>query len=129
MPTIPHRLAGWRMDPPVSVPRETGASHAATAAADPPDDPPGIRSRSHGLRVVKYALFSVDEPMANSSMFVLPIRTASAALSRSTTWASYGGTNPLSILLLHVVGTPLVHRTSLTATGTPARAPSFSPFL
>ena len=28
IPTIPHRAAGWRIDPPVSVPRETGASHA-----------------------------------------------------------------------------------------------------
>src|SRR5829696_6311033 len=129
MPTIPHRLAGWRIDPPVSVPSDTGASHAATAAADPPDDPPGMRPRSHGLRVVKYALFSVDEPMANSSMFVLPIRTASAAFRRSTTCASYGGTKFWRIFELHVVGTPRVQSTSLTATGTPARAPSFAPRL
>ncbi len=42
--------------------------------------------------------------MANSSMFVLPTITASAARSRSTTWASYGGRNPCNILLAHVVG-------------------------
>src|SRR5262245_30434629 len=127
MPTIPHRLAGWRIEPPVSVPRETGARHAATAAAEPPDDPPGVRSRSHGLRVVKNPLFSVDEPMANSSIFVLPMRTASAAFSRATTWASYGGTKFLRILLLQVVGTPRVQSTSLMATGTPASAPSLAP--
>ena len=46
---------------------------AATAAAEPPEDPPGTRSRSTGFLVGPYALFSVDDPIANSSMFVLPI--------------------------------------------------------
>ena len=44
--------AGWRTEPPVSVPIATGAKRAATAAAEPPDDPPGTRSKSHGLWVV-----------------------------------------------------------------------------
>ncbi len=48
-PTIPHRAAGWRIEPPVSVPIAHGASPAATAAALPPEEPPGTRSRSHGL--------------------------------------------------------------------------------
>ena len=34
------------------------------------------------------AEFSVDEPIANSSMFDLPIRTASAAFRRAITVAS-----------------------------------------
>ena len=76
------------MEPPVSVPSATGTMPALTATAEPPDDPPGTRERSHGLRVGLNALFSVDEPIANSSMLVLPINTASAARSRSTTWAS-----------------------------------------
>ena len=46
---MPHRLAGWRIEPPVSVPRASGASQAATAAAEPPLEPPGMRSRSHGI--------------------------------------------------------------------------------
>ena len=33
---MPHRAAGWRIEPPVSVPSDSGASHAATAAAVPP---------------------------------------------------------------------------------------------
>ena len=65
---------------------------AATAAALPDEDPPGVRVRSHGLRVGPKALFSLDEPIANSSMFVLPTITASAARRRATTVASYGGT-------------------------------------
>ena len=42
--------AGWRIEPPVSVPIAQGAAPDATAAADPPDDPPGTRLVSHGLR-------------------------------------------------------------------------------
>jgi len=43
--------AGWRMDPPVSVPRAAMAS-SAPPAADPPLDPPGTQSAFQGLRVV-----------------------------------------------------------------------------
>src|SRR5690625_8048994 len=38
----------------------------------PPPEPPGMRSRSQGLRVGPKALLSVEEPIANSSMLVLP---------------------------------------------------------
>lgn len=38
----PHILAGCLIEPPVSVPRDAGISPAATAAADPELDPPGI---------------------------------------------------------------------------------------
>ena len=79
-PVTPHSAAGWRIDPPVSEPSASGTRPAATAAADPPLEPPGIRSRSHGLRVTPYAEFSVDEPIANSSQLVLPTMTAPAAL-------------------------------------------------
>ena len=88
MPTTPHRAAGWRIDPPVSEPRARGAKPAATAAADPPDEPPGTRVVSCGLRVAPKAEVSVEEPMANSSMLVLPITTAPASASRVTTVAS-----------------------------------------
>ena len=47
---MPQNAAGWRIEPPVSVPIAQGARPPATAAAEPPDDPPGTRSRSHGLR-------------------------------------------------------------------------------
>ena len=80
--------AGWRIEPPVSVPIASGASKDARAADDPPPDPPGMRSRSHGFRVGPNAECSVDEPIANSSMFVLPRITMSASRSRCTTVAS-----------------------------------------
>ena len=48
---MPQNAAGWRIEPPVSEPSAAGASRAATAAAEPPLDPPGTRAGSQGLRV------------------------------------------------------------------------------
>ena len=46
---MPHRLAGWRMLPPVSVPVANGDRRAATAAAEPPEEPPGTLLVSQGF--------------------------------------------------------------------------------
>ncbi len=105
-PTVPVTAAGWRIEPPVSVPMASGASNAASAAAEPPPDPPGIGSVSHGLRVGPKAEFSVEEPMANSSMLVLPRITMSASSSRRVTVAEYGGTQCSRIFEPQVVGAP-----------------------
>ena len=67
-------------------------SRRLPTAADPPDEPPGTRSVSHGFRVGPKAEFSVDDPMANSSMFVLPEDHGPGSRSRATAVASYGGT-------------------------------------
>ena len=88
MPTTPQKAAGWRMEPPVSEPRAKAASWAATAAADPPELPPGTRSSARGLCVTLKKLFSVLEPMANSSIFSLPNRTNRWPFSFSMTVAS-----------------------------------------
>ena len=50
-PTRPQHAAGMRIEPPPSLPCATGTMPAATAAAEPPEEPPGVRSRSQGLRV------------------------------------------------------------------------------
>src|SRR5699024_320420 len=41
IPTTPQYDAGWRIEPPVSEPNENGTKLAATAAAEPPEEPPG----------------------------------------------------------------------------------------
>jgi hypothetical protein len=87
-PTVPVTDAGWRIEPPVSVPIASGASNAASEADEPPPEPPGTRSRSHGLWVTPYAEFSVEEPIANSSMLVLPRMTMPASSSLRVTVAS-----------------------------------------
>lgn len=65
--------------------------------------------------------------MANSSMLVLPRMTTSAAFSFLVRVASYGGIQPSRIFEPTVVGMPSVVKMSLSASGTPARGPSFSP--
>src|SRR6202035_738804 len=88
-------------------------------AAEPPEDPPGTRVRSRGLRTGRNAEFSFDDPMANSSQFVLPSTTAPAASMRATAVQSYGGIYLPRIFDPAVVRTPRVDITSLMATGTP----------
>src|SRR5437660_5670114 len=123
MPTTPQSEAGCRIEPPVSVPSAIAHRPAATAAALPPDEPPGTRVVSHGLRVVLKALFSVEEPIANSSRFVLPMMTAPASSSFFTTVASYGERNSASIFDEQVVTPNVVQRLSFSAIGTPASGP------
>ena len=65
-----------------------GASPAETAAALPPPDPPGTREGSHGLCDGPNAEFSVDEPIANSSVFVFPITRRPRARQFAITVAS-----------------------------------------
>jgi hypothetical protein len=50
-PTSPQHAAGMRMEPPPSEAWAMGTIPAATAAAAPPLEPPGVRLVSHGLRV------------------------------------------------------------------------------
>ncbi|MNP67606.1 hypothetical protein D3C76_1634580 [compost metagenome] len=42
-PNTPQQAAGTRTEPPVSVPREKSQRPAATAAAEPLEEPPGTR--------------------------------------------------------------------------------------
>src|SRR3990170_2166129 len=49
-PTIPQNDAGRRTEPMVWVPRLSGHSPAATAAAEPLLEPPGVWARLRGLR-------------------------------------------------------------------------------
>ena len=64
---------------------------AATAAAEPPDDPPGTRAVSQGFLTGPKAEFSFEEPIANSSQLVFPIITEPEAINRSIAVALYGG--------------------------------------
>src|SRR5215510_787606 len=125
MPVTPQSEAGCRIEPPVSVAVAMGATRAATAAAEPPDEPPGTSFRSHGFFTGPYQLVSFDEPMANSSMFVLPSVTMPAALSFSTTVASYGDTKLSSMREPQVVRTPRVQKMSLCASGRPVSGPAW----
>ena len=56
---MPQKLAGMRTEPPMSDPSANGTQPLATAAPDPPDEPPAVRSRFHGLRVMPQSGLSV----------------------------------------------------------------------
>jgi hypothetical protein len=51
-PTRPQHAAGIRIDPPPSVATPAPTMPAATAAPEPPLDPPGVRVVSHGFREI-----------------------------------------------------------------------------
>src|SRR4051812_40732000 len=51
-PTTPQHAAGARIDPAVSEPSAASATPAASAAAEPPLDPPAIRPAAIGLGTV-----------------------------------------------------------------------------
>ena len=93
-PMTPQNAAGMRIEPPVSVPVASATRPAATAAAEPPLDPPGTRFRSHGFRVEPRAGFWVVMPQPNSCERVEPTMTAPAARSRATTVLSCGARRP-----------------------------------
>src|SRR5687768_611209 len=112
---MPQNAAGCRTDPPVSLPNAIGTMPAATVAADPPEEPPGTRVGSSGFRTGPYALYSFDDPIANSSQFVFPITTAPAARRRDTAVASNGLTYPSRMREPHVVGRSSVAMLSFTA--------------
>src|SRR5262249_18605190 len=50
-PTRPQNEAGMRVDPPPSEDMLMGRMPTVTAAAEPPEEPPGVRSSFQGLRV------------------------------------------------------------------------------
>src|SRR6266404_5704706 len=132
MPTVAVKAAGWRIEPPVSVAVAPMQSSAATADADPPDEPPGTSavlepSRRHGLTTGPKHEVSFDEPIANSSLFSLPSITAPSRQSCEVTVDSYGGTKLPRIFEHAVVRTSLVANRSLMPSGMPPSGPP-SPF-
>ena len=126
-PITPQKDAGIRIDPPVSVPRARGTTPAATAAPDPPLDPPVIRARSQGLAVGPQAEMRLVAPAASSCWLVLPTRMAPASRMRTTTAASRVASLPSHAREHPVVSLPETSKSSLAANGTPPSGPGSSP--
>ena len=82
-PNKPFIAAGIRIEPPPSLAWATGTMRLATAAAEPPDEPPAERVGSHGLCVTPSRMVSVLPSKPNSDVVVLPITMRPAASSRS----------------------------------------------
>src|SRR5262249_7798065 len=87
----PQNPAGRITAPLGCEPSASGTMLAATAAAEPDEEPPGVRAGSCGLRV------GPGWKYANSVVTVLPMMTAPAARSFATTVASLRGRRPAPI--------------------------------
>ena len=91
-PNSPQADAGIRMLPPPSPAWATGTIPAATAAPDPPLDPPGVWSVFHGLRAGPRNSDSVMPMIPNSGQLVFPTKTTPALRYRAKSSESWLGT-------------------------------------
>src|ERR1700750_1035134 len=123
-PTVPHPELGMRTEPPWSPPIARSASPEATRAALPDDEPPVVRSVSHGFLTGPVTDVGLPPEKHTSSHTALRGSVAPAASSRVTTVASRLGTNPSRVREPFIIGTPATSMLSLTATRRPASAPS-----
>gem|GEM_PF-6562866 len=127
---IPKRLvidAGIRSEPPPSVPSASALTPAATLAAAPALEPPGVRVRSQGLRVMPVNGESPTALQPNSLVVVLPMMQPPAALIRSAAGASTWARLPARVREPKEQGSPATVMRSLTDTGRPCRSPSGAP--
>src|SRR6185437_12388269 len=126
---MPASEDGMRIEPPPSVPMASGPRPAATAALAPPLEPPGVRSRFHGLRVGPKSRLWVAPIQPIIGVLVLPSWIAPAASIRSTIGALSAGTLSAKSRVPNVVRTPRVITRSLVENGTPCSGPRRAPFL
>src|SRR5215470_11275813 len=89
-PTRPHSLAGMRIEPPPSLACAIGTKPAATAAAEPPLEPPVECLTFHGLWLAPYAAGSVVTDKPSSGVLVLPRQIRPAARNFSVRYESRG---------------------------------------
>ena len=110
-----------RIEPPPSLPWASGTMPAATAAAAPPDEPPGVRSVSQGLRVGPKRRGSVTGRIPNSGRFVLPtMHEARLAQPAHDEGVVAGDEVAEQRPSPSVYGMPATAAVSLMAIGTPA---------
>src|SRR5205807_851067 len=116
-PAMPQYDAGRVIEPPVCEPSAPRHMPQASAAAEPLLEPPGVRSRFHGLRVTG------GSKLAYCVVTVLPRNTAPAWRSRLTTVASFRATLFAHSFEPAAVGQPATSKISLMATGMPCSGP------
>ena len=92
MPTTPENDAGMRIEPAWSPPIAMSTSPAATTAALPVDEPPGVWPGTRGLMTGPEALVALPPEKEKYSQTVLPTISAPASSRRVTTVASISGT-------------------------------------
>src|SRR5262249_4815535 len=91
-PATPHLAAGMRSEPPVSEPVHTGSRLQASAAAEPPEEPPALSMGVHGLPVAPQTGLREFAPAPNSGTLVLATTMAPALRTSATIAQSALGT-------------------------------------
>jgi hypothetical protein len=120
MPSSPLNAAGMRMDPPPSPPLAMGSRPPATAAADPPEDPPAVRPCCQGLWVVPLSLVVETLRPPNSDAVVWPTGLAPPRSKRRESMVLvYVALRSLNTSEASVWGQPSTTSSSLMPTGTP----------
>src|SRR5688572_21631530 len=89
-PKRPQAEAGMRMEPPPSVAWAAGTMPAATAAAEPPLEPPGEWESFQGLWVGPKRRGSVEGARPSSGVLDLPTMRRPARLRRVVRVLSWG---------------------------------------
>ena len=114
---MPLNEPGRITEPPVCVPSASGIIFAATPAAEPEDEPPGVCAGLCGFLVLP------GVRLASSVVTVLPRMMAPAARSTATQVASLSGCCPLNSGEPFCVGMSAVLMMSFMPTGSPCSAP------
>src|SRR3954452_371949 len=116
-----------RIDPPPSLACATGTMPLATAAADPPEEPPVEWPVFQGLRAGGNDFGSVVTVVPNSGTLVRPRGTKPAARNCSARKDVTGQGKSFSAPMPKAVGSPAtVQPRSLNRIGTPRNGPSGS---
>ena len=124
-PKRPHAADGMRIEPPPSFPCAIGTMPDATAAAEPPLEPPADRVRSCGLRVGPWNSGSVEPFLPSSGVLVMPSTITPASRARATARLSALATSSDHSRDPRDVGSPVTCAPSaFTRYGTPANGPS-----
>ncbi len=119
--TLPQYAPGRMMEPPTCVPMAAGIMRAATAAAEPEDEPPALRAGSKGLVVAG------GWAPPSSAVAVLPRTTAPACRNAHTAALSRLGKLPRKASQPIWVGMSLVSSRSLMPMGMPSMSESGRP--
>ena len=98
----------------------SGPKQAAPAAPAPEEEPPTVRSRFQGLRVMPCSGQSPGDFQPNSVVVVLPRMTAPACFRPITAGASSSAGVAAVVLLPRRVGKPARFSRSFTVAGTPS---------
>ena len=111
----------------MSVPWPIAPMPAVTAAAAPPEEPPGVKAGSRGFLVAPCRRLLVNQRAEKVGVLVRPRINAPAARRLATTGLSSAATRPRCATIPFVVAKPCWSVLTFTVTGTPLRSPGGLP--